>query len=310
MTTAVIFDIKRFAVHDGPGIRTTVFLKGCPLACPWCHNPEGQKFAPELFLRPARCIGCGKCLPACPQGALTLASGTIALDRGSCDACGTCADVCPTDALETVGRAVTVDELIATIMRDRPFYQESGGGVTFSGGEPLGQPEFLLDLLHACRDRGIHTTVDTSGYAPAETIAAIAELVDLFLYDLKLIDDDAHRRYTGVTNRPILDNLRLLSDIGATVIVRVPVIPGITDSEDNIDGIARFVAALPRPYPVDLLPYHRAGIDKYARLGMPYRLADTPIPSHARMEEIAEIFLRHKLTVMIGGERYGDDCPG
>ena len=307
MNTALIFDIKRFAVHDGPGIRTTVFFKGCPLSCPWCHNPEGQKPTPEIFLRASRCIGCADCLAACPTGALSLASGTIELDRGGCDACGKCADVCPTDALETVGRVVTLDKIIAEIERDTVFYDSSGGGVTFSGGEPLGQPEFLIDLLHACRDRGVHSTIDTSGYATADVIKSAAETANLFLYDLKLSDDDAHRRYTGVTNRPILDNLRLLSDIGATVIVRVPVIPGITDTKDNIAGIARFVASLDMRYPIDLLPYHRAGSDKYARLGIPYRLADTPIPSRTRMEEIAEMFLRHKLTVMIGGERYGDD---
>ncbi len=307
MNTALIFDIKRFAVHDGPGIRTTVFFKGCPLSCPWCHNPEGQKPTPEIFLRASRCIGCADCLAACPTGALSLTSGTIELDRGGCDACGKCADVCPTGALETVGRVVTLDKIIAEIERDTVFYDSSGGGVTFSGGEPLGQPEFLIDLLHACRDRGVHSTIDTSGYATADVIKSAAEAANLFLYDLKLSDDDAHRRYTGVTNRPILDNLRLLSDIGATVIVRVPVIPGITDTKDNIAGIARFVASLDMRYPIDLLPYHRAGSDKYARLGIPYRLADTPIPSRTRMEEIAEMFLRHKLTVMIGGERYGDD---
>ncbi len=307
MTTALIFDIKRFAVHDGPGIRTTVFFKGCPLSCPWCHNPEGQKFAPEVLLRESRCIECGNCLPDCPQDAITFASGVIELDRSKCDACGKCAEICPTGALKTIGREVTVEELIAAITRDRPFFRESGGGVTFSGGEPLGQPEFLIALLDACREQGIHTTVDTSGYAAAEVIGAVAARANLFLYDLKLIDATAHRRYTGVSNAPILANLHLLAERGANVIVRVPVIPAITDTKYNMDGIARFVAALPRPYPIDLLPYHRAGSDKYTRLGIPYQLADTPIPSRTRMEEIAEMFLQHKLTVMIGGVRYGDD---
>ncbi len=302
----MIFDIKRFAVHDGPGIRTTVFLKGCPLHCPWCHNPEGQRFTPELFLRPARCIGCGNCLPTCPRGALALSTGVIEVDRDECDACGRCAAVCPTGALEAAGREMTVDELLAAIERDRAFYDGSGGGVTLSGGEPLSQPGFLLELARACRDRGLHVAVDTSGYAPPGVIAEAAELVDLFLYDLKLIDDDAHRRYTGVAGAPIRENLRLLASRAAAVVVRVPVVPGITDSEGNITGIARFVASLPSTYPVDLLPYHRAGGDKYARLGILYGLADIPVPSRARMEEVAQIFRRHKLRVMIGGERYDD----
>jgi len=306
----MIFDIKRFAVHDGPGIRTTVFFKGCPLACPWCHNPEGKKFTPEMFVRPARCIGCGSCLPACPHGALSLPTGVIALDRERCDSCGRCVDACPSDALETVGRKVTVEWLVAEIERDRTFFDGSGGGVTFSGGEPLAQPEFLIELLRACRVNGLATVIDTSGYAPADVVEAVAGYAGLFLYDLKLIDDDLHRRYTGVPNGPILENLRLLASRGARVIVRVPVIPGITDSEENMDGIARFVAALPTPYPVDLLPYHRAGSDKYARLGLKYQLVNTPIPPQARMEGLAEIFLRYKLQVMIGGERYGDVAPG
>ncbi len=310
MIAGRVFDIKRFAVHDGPGIRTTAFFKGCPLSCPWCHNPEGQQFAPEIFLRPSRCIGCGACIHICPQSALSLPNGRVALDRERCDACGECTDACPSGALEAVGREVTTTELVAELARDRAFFAESNGGVTFSGGEPLGQPEFLLDLLHACRNHGIHTTVDTSGYALPDVIAAVAELADLFLYDLKLIEPTVHRRYTGVTNGPILANLRLLAAARARVIVRVPVIPGITDAEDNLDGIARFVAALPTSYPIDLLPYHRAGADKYVRLGIPYVLEDTPIPSRDRMEEIAGIFLRYKLRVMIGGVDYDDERAG
>jgi len=307
MPSGRIFDIKRFAIHDGPGIRTTVFFKGCPLSCPWCHNPEGRSSEPELFLRSGRCNGCGACLPSCQTGALSLIDGTISVDRSRCTACGDCAAACPSEALEIVGRVVTVGELIGSLGRDTPFYDQSNGGVTVSGGEPLAQPEFLNELLRACRSQWLHTTVDTSGYAPLEVVREVAASADLFLYDLKLIDPTAHRRFTGVENASILDNLRFLSSRGASVIVRVPVIPGITDALDNIDGIARFVASQGRPYPVDLLPYHRAGMEKYARLGLPCRLEAAEPPSDEAMRGLAAVFLGYKLRVMIGGESYGDD---
>jgi pyruvate formate lyase activating enzyme len=306
-----IFDIKRFAIHDGPGIRTTVFLKGCPLACSWCHNPEGQRSRRELFFRSTRCTGCGACVPACPVEALhPAAEEKVAVDRDRCTVCGACVDACPTGALETVGREVTVEGVLASLLRDVPFYDQSGGGVTFSGGEPLAQPDFLLGLLQACRARDLHTAVDTSGQAPERVMAEVADAADLFLYDLKLIDAEAHHRHTGVDNAAILDNLRLLSSRSAAVIVRVPIVPTVTDAIENIEAIAKLVASCETRYPVDLLAYHRAGMEKYTRLGLPQRLEGVKPPSDEAMRRLADVLLGYRLRVMIGGEPYGDDRAG
>jgi pyruvate formate lyase activating enzyme len=307
MSVGVIFDVKRFAVHDGPGIRTTAFFKGCPLSCQWCHNPEGQKLNPELMVRPARCTGCGDCITACETKAICLVDKELSVDRSLCTSCGDCAVSCPTDALEMVGREVTAKNLLAELERDVAFFDQSGGGVTLSGGEPLAQPDFLTELLGMCKAHKLHTTIDTSGYAPVEVIEKVAKLADLFLYDLKIIDDEKHYLYTGVSNERILENLHQLAVLQSPVIVRIPVIPGYTDTYENMDAIARFVAGLDYSYPVDLLPYHRAGGDKYSRLGMPYHLEATLAPSRSRLEEIADIFRRFQLPVMIGGEWYGYD---
>jgi len=302
-----IFDLKRFAIHDGPGIRTTVFFKGCPLSCPWCHNPEGRSPDRELFLRSTRCTSCGACLSACPVGALRRTDGTVEVDRARCVVTGNCAAACPTGALEIVGREVTVSGLLSTLERDRPFYDSSGGGVSVSGGEPLAQADFLIELLAACRDRRLRTTVDTSGYAPREVVDEVVGLADLFLYDLKLIDPVAHRRLTGVDNEPILENLRALASRGAAVVVRIPVVPGLTDALDNIEGIARFVASSGIRYPVDLLPYHRAGVDKFARLGIACDVESTEVPTDETMARLASVFREYKLHVMVGGRPYGED---
>ncbi len=307
MSSGVIFDIKRFAVHDGPGIRTTAFFKGCPLSCLWCHNPEGQKFTPELMVRPSRCTGCGDCVNVCETKAIRVDGNNLKVDRSLCTSCGDCAVVCPTDALEMVGREITADALMVELERDISFFDQSEGGVTFSGGEPLAQPEFLLELLRIAKSHKIHTTIDTSGYTSAETVDQVARLADLFLYDLKIMDDERHCRYVGVSNEQILDNLGRLANARAPVIVRVPIIPGYTDDYENIEAMARFVAGLDNLYPTDLLPYHRAGADKYARLGMPYHLETTIAPSRLGVEELAKIFRDYKIPVMIGGEWYGDD---
>lgn len=307
MSSGAIFDVKRFAVHDGPGIRTTAFFKGCPLACLWCHNPEGQKFTPELMVRPSRCTGCGDCVSACETKAIRVADNALMIDRGLCISCGDCAVVCPTDALEMVGREITGDALMKNLERDISFFDQSGGGITFSGGEPLAQPEFLFELLKISKSHKLHTTIDTSGYATAEVIDQAAKLADLFLYDLKIMDDEKHYRYVGVSNQRVLDNLDRLACLGVPVIVRVPVVPGYTDDKENIEEMARFVAGFDRRYPVDLLAYHRAGADKYSRLGMSYQLEKTLAPPRLEMEEIASIFKGYQIPVMIGGEWYGDD---
>lgn len=295
----LVFNVMRFAVHDGPGIRTTVFLKGCPLRCPWCHNPESQSVRPEVVYFAERCMRCGDCVRACPNGALAL-DGDVHVDEKLCRRCGTCADTCLARAREIAGEWVTVDDLLGRIERDRVFYEESGGGVTLSGGEPLQQAQFAERLLQSCRERGIHTVVDTCGYAPAASFQRVAEHVDLFLFDLKVIDGDQHREVTGVPNELILNNLRWLAEQNRPVIVRVPVIPGYTDSDANLSAISKFVRSLGLQR-IDLLPYHHIAADKYRRLRLKYRMDGVAVPAPERMSAIAESLSHEGFGVRIGG---------
>ena len=290
----LVFDIKKYAVHDGPGIRTTVYLKGCPLACAWCHNPEGQSFAPQVIVFERRCIHCGRCLEVCP-------AGTADSFSAECSTCGRCVAACPAGARELAGRWLGVAEVLAEIEKDVIFYDQSGGGVTFSGGEPLSRPDFLEALLLACHQRGIHTAVDTTGYAPVEVLDRISPLADLFLYDLKLMDDEAHRRYTGVSNRPVLANLQWLAAAGKPIIVRVPIVPGITDGDENLDQIGRLVLSLGGVRQVDVLPYHALAADKYGRLRLDYALAQLGPPPVERMAQIAARLKEMGIAVTIGG---------
>lgn len=296
-----IFNIERYAIHDGPGIRTTVFFKGCPLHCWWCHNPEGQCSRPELIYRETRCVGCGECMRNCTRRALYLLSQHVALNRESCNVCGVCAQVCPSDALSVVGKEVSVDEMIKEIERDRVFYDESEGGVTFSGGEPLLQPSFLNAMLDECKERGIHAALDTSGYASQHVIDEIRSKVDLFLYDIKIMDAKKHRKYTGVSNRLILRNLERLAKNGSNIVVSLPIIPGINDDEENILKTGKFISSLPGTKQVSLLPYHRAGADKYKNLGRPYRLAGVQSPPIEKIKMIREKLEAVGLKVRIRG---------
>jgi pyruvate formate lyase activating enzyme len=304
LISGTIFDIKRFAIHDGPGVRTTVFFKGCPLSCWAGHNPEGQRPGPDLFVRDERCNLCGDCLQACPQGAISERGTSVHIDRFRCDLCGSCADICLRDALDLAGRSVSVDEVVAEVERDVIYYDESGGGVTFSGGEPLFQPEFLVALLLESRKRDIPTAVDTSGYAPLRIVNTIVDQVDLFLYDLKVIDASRHRAFTGVPNRPILENLSWLSEHGATVLVRLPLIPDINDDEENLRALGRFLISLAQVYPVDILPYHRVGRDKYPRLGRSYRLSRQDPPREETLATAVGLLEDSGLTVTVRGEVY------
>ncbi len=301
MTTGMLFDIRRYAIHDGPGIRTTVFFKGCPLRCAWCHNPESQSPALELMLRPNRCISCGACAQVCPELAVQPVDGRYVTDRAACTVCGVCVEACYADARQIVGREYTVEEVMAVIERDRDFYLHSNGGVTFSGGEPLMQPDFLLGLLRACKTAGLHTALDTCGYAAWETFERALPYTDLLLYDLKLMDQAGHRQITGVPNRRILDNLHRLSALGATIWLRLPLIPGINDDAENLRATAAFVAALPNPAPLYLLPYHNSAEAKYAGLGLPFQLPGIQTPTDAHMHAIAEYFTRAGLNVVLGG---------
>lgn len=360
----IIFDIKRFALHDGPGLRTTVFLKGCPLSCLGCHNPEGQRVGPELLFRPDRCTLCGDCIPACPNDAISFAEpgpespGAEALPGGEeakgaggpgdpekqivvrwdrCDLTGACVQVCLPGALELVGQRKSVEEIMDLLEDDRIYFDESRGGVTFSGGEPFAQPDFLRDLLHGCREREIPVVLDTCGHVAPETFRELAPQAHHLLFDLKLMDEERHEAFTGVHNRWILENLAWVgrgcpgpesgtpgsggpgAEAGQAAVggsgggrcpsftVRIPLIPGVNDDADNLRSTADFLLELPRRPTVDVLPYHRLGVDKYSRTGRKYQLEGVTPPPRRSVGEAVGILVNAGLNVTVRGERYGDD---
>ncbi|WIV12165.1 glycyl-radical enzyme activating protein [Proteiniborus sp. MB09-C3] len=296
-----VFNIMKYSIHDGPGIRTTVFLKGCPLSCWWCHNPESQEIKSELLLFPNRCISCKACIEACKQNAIKEVNGMVITSIKECVHCGECAKVCYAEARKMAGKVMTVDEVVSEILKDKDFFQQSKGGVTFSGGEPLMQPRFLIALLKEMKRLEIHTIIDTCGFASKEIMEEVSQLTDLFLYDLKQMDSIKHEKYTGVPNRMILENLELLRDLNKEVIIRIPMIPRINDSKEDLEAFRDFIKTLPNVKMVNLLPYHRIGQEKYNRLGKSYRMLEVEEPTKEAMDFSADIIRGCGINVKIGG---------
>jgi pyruvate formate lyase activating enzyme len=297
-----VFDIKRYSIHDGPGIRTTVFLKGCPLHCLWCHNPESIDGGFELMHWSSRCARCYACVKACPLEAIRKTpSGAILIDRGKCDLCGACAEACLYDALQVVGRAMTVEEVVREVEKDRLFYEQSGGGVTFSGGDPLSQPGFLEGLLDTFRSRGVHTAVDTAGASTNDVFDRVAAKTDLVLFDLKVMDADRHRELTGIPNALILDNLRRLAAGKTEVWIRIPLIAGVNDGEENIRKAIEFLRSLEKIRRIAILPYHSGGIEKAGRIGKRDRFEKFESPPEERIVQIEEEFRAAGFEVNRGG---------
>lgn len=288
----LIFNIQRFCVHDGPGIRTTVFFKGCPLLCPWCHNPESKRNCPEIAFYAARCVGCGVCVQACEQGCHRLDPDGHRFDRKSCTRCGACVRVCPV-ALFVVGKEMTVSEVFEEVLRDRPFYENSGGGLTLSGGEPIAQYPFALALMKEAKVNGLNTCLETCGFGPAARFEEIALYTDLFLYDLKETDAALHTRFTGVGTDVILYNLRLLDNLGKQIILRVPVIPGFNDRPDHFKGVAETANSLKNLREIQVMPYHPLGREKAKSLGKKYPLGDIPFPDKETVKIWLEAIREH-----------------
>lgn len=287
----MIYNIQRFSIYDGPGIRTTVFFKGCTLRCLWCHNPESISFHRELEFYPDRCIGCGACVRTCPRGAHSFdASGVHGIDRSACERCMKCAEACFAEALAAVGSDVDTDGLMKSILTDLLYYQSSGGGVTFSGGECMAQAGFLKEALAACKGKGIHTAVDTAGNVPWESFEAILDVTDLFLYDVKAADSAVHARLTGAGNERILCNLTRLSAAGKQITVRIPYIPGLNDAE--IEGIAHILKGLAITG-AEVMPYHRLGEGKYQALGLVCRTGDIRLPTDGEIQAAVDVLRSH-----------------
>lgn len=297
----IVMDIKRFAVHDGDGIRTTVFLKGCPLRCRWCHNPEGLSVNPVLAFYNEKCVLCGECVKTCPTGAHSIdtTTGKHTIDREKCVTCGKCADACLSDALKLCGKKMSVDEVLKIVLEDKIFYETSGGGMTLSGGEPTMQPSFALALLQAAKKENLATALDTCGFAKRETYEALMPFVDKFLFDVKHITREGHIRCTGVPNDLIIDNLRFLSDSGAAIEIRIPFVPGYNDDDATIDGIGKLLEPL-NITRVKLLPYHGYARSKYDSLGMTYEMPEMDRPSTSVIEHAASLLRSHNLDVICG----------
>jgi pyruvate formate lyase activating enzyme len=294
----IIFNIQRYSIQDGPGIRTTVFLKGCPLRCLWCSNPESQNVMPEIVHRDSLCTNCGRCLEVCQEKAISIKDKTVLIDRKLCTNCGRCLEVCTTGALNVYGKTMSAREVFEQVKKDAEFYQSSGGGVTVSGGEPLSQPDFVAALFKLCQDRGIDTCIETSGCASKSALEKVLPYTSLALYDIKLGDRDTHQKWTNQSNSEILRNLRLVVASGVPVVIRVPLIPGINDTEEELRKIAQIaVDYLKPPRIVNILPYHRFGMGKYQMLDREYTLVELTTQENQEIEKDKLLF-----------ESFGLDC--
>lgn len=305
--TGWVFNIQRFSIHDGPGIRTTVFLKGCPLHCFWCHNPEGIHPKLEIQFHPARCILCGDCVLLCEQKAHNLQDGVHRYERGSCIQCGRCVDGCPAGALESAGELMTISQVMDEVLSDRPFYETSGGGMTISGGEPLLQLEFTRSLLECCKAEGIHTAIETTAFGRWKDIEALLPVTDIVMMDLKHLDPEKHRQSTGVSNLRILENACRLASTDKPIQFHTPVVPGVNDSPEEIAAIAKFVNELiglrraaqeqPEDISLVLLPFHRLAADKYISLGLDYKASTLEMPSKEKIHALVETARQYGINV-------------
>lgn len=301
MTKGTVFNIQKFSVNDGPGIRTTVFMKGCPLHCLWCHNPESNAITPDLLFNEEKCVLCGGCAAVCPNKCHIFQDGEHRINRASCIACGKCVEVCPVEALELAGYETTVADVISEVMKDKLFYETSGGGMTLSGGEPMYQFDFALALLKAAKAEGLHTCIETCGFAKPEHYSIIAEYVDIFLFDYKLTDPELHTQYTGVDNQLILQNLHMLDDMGCNLVLRCPIIPTANDIRDHFKGIANTANSLKHIQQVHIEPYHPLGSGKMKKLGKEYALEELTFPSNETVEDwIKEISAMTDIPVVKG----------
>ena len=300
--TGKVFDIKRYSIHDGPGIRTTVFLKGCSLRCLWCHNPESADPGPELMHWPGRCSRCYACIEVCPKGAIAKdAAGAVVIDRNACDLCGKCAEACLYDAMQMVGREMSVEDVLAEVEKDRVFYEQSGGGLTLSGGDPFVQSAFAEALLEGCRARGIRTAVDTAGFSKNGVLDRMASKTDLILYDLKCMDDARHKELTGVSNVPIIDNLKRLAAGRTEVWVRIPLVLGVNDDDDNIRRTIAFLSSLKTIRRIGILPYHSGGLEKARRIGKESHFRKFETSSEERIVAVEAAFREAGFEVRRGG---------
>lgn len=297
----IVFDIQRYSLHDGPGIRTVVFLKGCPLRCKWCCNPESWKKEPQLSYLPARCIGCGACESTCPQGAIHREGDSIRFDQSLCTSCGSCVAECYPQARLMSGKKMNTAQVMDQVMKDWKYYERTGGGITLSGGEMALQWAFAEALLAHAKERHLHTAVETTGYAPWEHLEKIFRYTDLVLYDLKHMDSALHKKYTGVENERILENLRRAADMGKEIIIRIPLIPGCNDDTGNLQATAEYIAGLKKIQEVHLLPYHMLGVSKYPMMGYAYTMKETVPPETEQVHAAAEVFISRGFSTQIHG---------